>query len=111
MILGYYIFFVYILVTVLTTALILLLRDIHRTEKNGAHSLTTLNQSFATITFLKNFLRTSMTLYILLVLLLPFALAFEGFSCVFSAIAAIAVAINIYLAAMLCLRCRRLYIR
>ena len=111
MILGYYIFIVYILVTVLTTMVILFLRDIHRTKKNRSHSLATLHQSVATITFLKNFLRTSMLLYILLALLLPISIAFDGFSYAFSAIAMIATAINIYLAGMLCLRCKRLYLR
>ena len=88
--LGCYIFIAHILITVFATVLILL--------------------SAATMTFLKNFLRMSVALSIPTVISLLIALAFEGFSYLFTAIATVAAALNTYYAVALGLRCKRLYL-
>jgi len=108
--LGCYIFIAHILITVFATVLILLLRDMRRGDENGRHDFATLNQSAATMTFLKNFLRMSVALSIPTVISLLIALAFEGFSYLFTAIATVAAALNTYYAVALGLRCKRLYL-
>lgn len=108
--LGCYIFIAHILITVFATVLILLLRDMRRGDENGRRDFATLNQSAATMTFLKNFLRTSVALSIPTVISLLIALAFEGFSYLFTAIATVAAALNTYYAVALGLRCKRLYL-
>lgn len=109
--LGCYIFIAQILITVFTTVLMLFFMAMCRSEKNGHYDFATLNQSAATMTFLKNFLRTSLALYIPVVIFLLIALAFEEVSFLFIAIAAISATLTIYYAAELCLRCKRLYLR
>ena len=108
--LGCYIFIAHILITVFATVLILLLRDIRCGDENGRRDFATLNQSAATMTFLKNFLRMSVALSIPTVISLLIALAFEGFSYLFTAIATVAAALNTYYAVALGLRCKRLYL-
>ena len=109
--LGCYIFIAHILITVFATVLILLLRDMRRGDENGRRDFATLNQSAATMTFLKNFLRMSVALSIPTVISLLIALAFEGFSSyLFTAIATVAAALNTYYAVALGLRCKRLYL-